>query len=241
VFLNIKAQYPGIGNIWFSLFGDEARFVSNMGELERTMLAWQTGVNLSLPFLSFSSIKLSYTKVNPYCYSHNRNYNPWYGDTRMETSYTNNGVSLGYYIPPNSDEFLVRLQTMPSKGIQTHLQFQLIRHGADFGLSAVDGSNLLSELDPDGRDGSNDVLKRFFLKDGAYQWLYIFKLGVEWKPSNLPVTFFGEAGVNYSYFTNIDEQANVTGMAHPYSKVDEYPYLKTSGFIFKLGVRIFSR
>jgi hypothetical protein len=158
----------------------------------------------------------------------------------METSYTNNGVSLGYYIPPNSDEFLVRFQTIPVKDIQTHLQFQLIRHGADFGLSAVDGSNLLSELDPDGRDGSIPELKRFFLKDGAYQWFYIFKLGAEWKMPNLPAVLFGEAGINHSYFTSTEERAN-SGTANAYSKIDEYPYLKVSGFIFKLGVRIFSR
>jgi len=133
VFFNVKAQYPGIGNIWFSFFGDEARFVSNMGELDRTMLAWQTGVNFSLPLLSFSSIKFSYTKVNPYCYTHNRNYNPWYYGLRMETSYTNNGAGLGYYLPPNSDEFLINLKTMPQKNFKLNLQYQLIRHGADFG------------------------------------------------------------------------------------------------------------
>jgi hypothetical protein len=242
VFFNIKAQYPGIGNIWFSMFIDEVRPGSNMSELDRNMFAWQTGANFSLPVLSFSSIKFSYTKVNPYCYTHNRNYNPWYRENlRMETSYTNNGVSLGYYIPPNSDEFLVRFQTMPGKDIQTHLQFQLIRHGADFGTSAVDGSNLLSELDPEGREGSIPELKRFFLKDGAYQWLYIFKLGAEWKMPNLPVTLFGEAGVNSFYFTDINDGTANDGKAHSYSRINVYPYIKTSGFTFKLGVRIFSR
>jgi len=240
VFFNVKAQYPGIGNIWFSFFGDEARFVNNMGELDRTMLAWQAGANFSLPFLSFSSIKFSYTKVNPYCYTHNRNYNPWYSDLRMETSYTNNGVSLGYYLPPNSDEFLVSFKTMPQKNFKLNLQYQVIRHGADFGPSAVDGSNLLSELDPDGRDGSNPVLKRFFLKDGAYQWTHIIKAGAEWNLPSHPITFFGEAGINYSYFTNTEEEANI-GAAYSYSRINTGEYPKSTGIIIKLGVRIFSR
>jgi hypothetical protein len=240
VFLNIKAQYPGIGNVWFSFFGDEARFVSNMGELDRSMLAWQTGANFSLPFLSFSSLKLSYTKVNPYCYTHNRNHNPWYGELRMEASYTNNGVALGHYIPPNSDEFLIGFRTMPQKNLTLNLQYQLIRHGADFGTSAVDGSNLLSELDPDGREGSNPVLKRFFLKDGAYQWMHIIRAGAEWNLPSQPIAFFGEVGVNYSYFTNTEEEAN-SGAANPYSRINTGEYPKSTGFIVKLGVRIFSR
>jgi len=240
VFFNVKAQYPGFGNIWFSFFGDEARFVNNMGELDRTMLAWQIGTNLSMPFLSFSSIKFSYTKVNPYCYTHNRNFNPWYGDLRMETSYTNNGVGLGYYLPPNSDEILVSFKTMPKKNFHLTLQYQLIRHGADFGTNAVDGSNLLSELDPDGREGTNPVLKRFFLRDGAYQWTHIFKTGVEWKLPSQPITFFGEAGVNYSHFTNTQEAAN-SGAPHSFSQINTDEYPKSTGFIVKLGVRIFSR
>jgi len=240
-FFNIKGQYPGIGNMWFSLFWDEAILVSNMSELDRIMIAWQAGMSLPLPLLSFSSIKISYTKVNPYCYTHNRNYNPWYGgNIPMETSYTNNGVSLGYYIPPNSDELLIKLQTMPAKNIATHLQYQLIRHGADFGSSAVDGSSLLSELDPE-RDGSNLVTRRFFLKDGAYRWTHVIKAGMEWNLPNMPIAFYGEAGINYSYFTNISEPANVTGTAHPYSVINTDEYPKSTGFIVKLGVRVFPR
>jgi len=240
VFFNVKAQYPGNGYIWFSFFGDEARFVNNMNELDRTMLAWQIGTNFSMPFLSFSSIKFSYTKINPYCYSHNRNYNPWYNDLRMETSYTNNGVGLGYYLPPNSDEILVSFRTMPKKDFHLTLQYQLIRRGADYGSSAVDGSNLLSELDPDGRDGSNHVLRRFFLRDGAYQWMHIIRVGGEWKLPSLPISFFTEAGVNYSYFTNTQEAAN-SGAAHSYSRINTEEYPNSTGFIVKLGVRIFSR
>jgi hypothetical protein len=244
MFLNLKAQYPGIGNIWFSLFWDEAYWVSDWYELDRTMIAWQAGSNISLPFLSFSSIKLSYTVVNPYCYTHNRNYNPWYGgNLPMATSYTNNGVGLGYYLPPNADEILVRFKTMPVKNLTTSLQYQMIRHGADFGPNAVDGSNLLSELDPYGR-AEKPVLKRYFLRDGAYQWSHIARVGAEWNLPTLPVSLFGEAGVIISYFTNIEEEANVTGKPYPYSIIntDEYPeYPQSTGFVVKIGVKVFSR
>ena len=235
---NLKLQYPGLGNIWFSVFVDEITFLSDMFTLDRQMFAVQAGLNISLPILSFSSLKLSYTKVNPYCYTHNRNFNPWYADS-METAYANNGVSLGYYLPPNSDEILVRFDTMPLKNLITSLQYQMIRHGADFGSSAVDGSNLLSELDPWDRS-SNPILERYFLKDGAYQWLHIIKLGGEWNLEKAPVSFLFEVGTVISYFTNIEGEAN-SGKPSPYFIIDTVEYPKSTGFIVKLGVRVYPK
>ena len=236
---NLRAQYPGIGSIWASFFMDEMNFTNDLKTLDRQMFAWQAGANFPLPILAFSSVKFSYTKINPYCYTHNRNYNPWYGDLTMETSYTNNGAGLGYYLPPNSDEILFQFQTMPIKNINLILQYQMIRHGANFGPSAVDGSDLLSELDPNGRN-EKDVLKRFFLKDGAYRWMHIVKVGVDWALSKAPLSFYTEAGVNYSYFTNIEGEAN-SGKASPYKIIDTSVYPKTTGFIFSLGVKIYPR
>jgi len=236
---NLKAQYPGFGNVWISFFMDEMNFLSDLITLDRQMFALQAGTAFFLPFLSFSSIKFSYTVVNPYCYTHNRNFNPWYGDKRMETSYANNGVGLGYYLPPNSDELLARFETMPAKNITAHLQYQMIRHGADFGASAVDGSNLLSELDPDGRDGKAE-LKRFFLQDGAYQWLHVIKVGGEWTLEKAPISLFCEIGTVISYFTNTEEPAN-SGEAYPYSIIDTPEYPKSTGFIIRIGIRLFPK
>jgi hypothetical protein len=239
VTMNLKIQYPGLGNVWYSLFVDEMKLTSDLLTLDRQMIAMQGGMNISLPFLSFSSIKLSYTRINPYCYTHNRNTTPWYGNLLMETRYVNNGEGLGYYLPPNSDAILARLATVPVKTINAYLQYQLIRHGADFGPNAVDGSNLLSDLDPKGRD-SKPELKRFFLQDGAYQWLHIARIGAEWSLPKLPVTLYGEAGAVISYFTNIEGAAN-SGKASPYSIVDTADYPKSAGFIMKLGVKLFQR
>jgi len=238
--LNLKLQYPGLGNIWFSLFVDEMRLDTKWWDLDRTMIAAQAGLNIQLPFLAFSSIRLSYTVVNPYCYTHNRNFNPWFGSLHMETSYTNNGVGLGYYIPPNSDELLFNFKTMPVKNLVTHLQYQMIRHGADYGSSEVDGSSLLSELDPEGRDGSRPELKRFFLHDGAYQWMHIIKAGVEWNLPNLPIALYGEAGTVISYFTNIDGPAN-NGSANPYFLINTAEYPQSVGYLIKIGVKVFPR
>jgi hypothetical protein len=242
--LNLKAQYPGLGNLWGSIYIDEMNFLSDMFTLDRQMLALQAGVNVPLPFLSFTSIKATYTRINPYTYTHHRNRVPWYGDLRMERAYTNNGVGLGYYLPPNSDEILARFETMPVPSLTLSLQYQLIRHGADFGSSAVDGSNLLSELDSQGRDDRPE-LYRYFLCDGAYQWSHIIRLGVEWNVPKIPVALFGEAGIHYSYFTNIAGKANNADVTEarplPYSRINTAEYPESTGFIIKLGIKIFPR
>jgi len=237
--LSARAQYPGIGSVWFSLFLDEMSLLSDLFTLDRQMVAMQAGITLPLPIFSFSSLKVSYTRINPYCYTHNRNKNPWYGDLRMETAYTNNGKNLGYYLPPNSDELLVRFETMPSRNLNLNLQYQMIRHGADYGSSAVDGSHIRSELDPSGRS-ENPILYRFFLQDGAYQWFNIIKAGIDWNLSKLPIALFCEAGAVISFFTNIDDTAN-SGAASGYSRINTPEYPESTAGIARLGVRIFPR
>ncbi|MDR1256126.1 MAG: hypothetical protein LBJ86_00065, partial [Spirochaetaceae bacterium] len=239
IFLNVKGILPGIMSLWVSLYSDEMVLQSGMWPLDRTMFALQAGTAINIPALPFASVKLTYTKIEPYCYTHNRNFNPWYNESGgpMETAYVNNGVGIGYYLPPNSDEVLLRFETMMKNTAKLHFQYQMIRHGADFGPSAVDGSSYYSELDTDGRNEKAE-LKKYFLHDGAYQWFHILKAGAEHKLNRLPVKVFGEAGVVFSYFTNIDGKAN-SGSLSSYHIVNEGPYTKTTDIILTLGIKIF--
>jgi hypothetical protein len=241
LFFNIKGQYPRIGNIWFSLFFDEVNVgeANKLFELDRQMITLQLGASVVIPWLPFTSVKLSYTKVEPYNYTHTREIVPWY-DKLMETNYVNNGVCLGYYLPPNADEILFRFESMPVIGSRIHLQYQLIRHGADFGSSAVDGSSLWSELA--GGRSTNPVLRKYFLHDGAYQWMHIIKLGGEYTlPISVPITLFAEAGVVYSYFTNIGDGLANTGKSYSYSVVDTSEYPRSTAIIVTLGFKLFSK
>jgi hypothetical protein len=159
----------------------------------------------------------------------------------METSYTNNGKSLGYYLPPNSDELLLRIDTLPETYTAAHLQYQMIRHGADFGEKAVDGSSFLSEL---GADRSSDPkLRKYFLRDGAYQWFHIIKLGAEHTfniKDSRSFQLFGEAGVVFSYFTDITGEAN-SGSPSDYKVIDTTEYPKSTTFIATIGIRVFPK
>ncbi|MDR2481473.1 MAG: hypothetical protein LBD07_04165 [Spirochaetaceae bacterium] len=244
IYLNLKGQVPGVGTLWGSIFIDEAYFLDannrptlEIFHLDRTMLSWQVGTTAPLPFFSFSSLKITYSRVRPYCYTHQKVDMP-FSTKMMEQAFINNGVCLGYSIPPNSDELLIQIKTMPVKNMTTSFQYQMIRHGADYGSSQVDGSSLLSELDPVGRS-SKPELKSYFLQDGAYQWMHIFKINNEWALSSIPLTFFFEGGVILSYFTNIDAEANKTGKPHPYKIIDTAEYPKSTNIIVSLGIKLF--
>ncbi|GHT83682.1 hypothetical protein FACS1894137_05470 [Spirochaetia bacterium] len=240
IFVNGRLQYPGIGGLWLSVFLDEVEVssVQKLFVLDRQMFALQGGLKAVIPWLSFTSVSVSYTKIEPYTYTHTRNYVPWYGNNAMEVAYTNNGVGLGYYLPPNSDELKFRLETIAFR-TTAHIQYQMIRHGADFGSKAVDGSSYLSELDPDGRS-EKAVLRKYFLKDGAYQWQHIIKIGGEhtYTLGKIPIQVFGEGGVVFSYFTDINGEAN-SGRSSAYSAIDTDEYPKSTSIIGTLGIRLF--
>lgn len=246
--LNLKGQYPGLGKLWFSFFLDELEIssMSGMFKRDRHMFAYQAGLQGIIPNLPFASFTASYTKVEPYNYSHQRIYMPWYSRDQgpMETAYVSNGVSLGHYLPPNADEIKLRFDIRPLLQTSSHFQYQLIRHGADFGRHQVDGSSLISELDPEGR-GEKASLRKNFLKDGAYQWMHIIKVGASHSFRGLPITIFGETGAVFSHFTDISDAEYAGYSPTPLDGRNEiFPpivgeYFKSTAFILTLGFRIF--
>ena len=244
LFFNLQGQYPGVGRLWFSFFMDELNIgdIRRIFELGRQMFAFQIGGSVHIPRLPFSSITFSYTKNEPYNYTHTRGNAPWYnGDLLMETNYVNSGRSLGHYIPPNSDEFLIRFETIPFPQSMFSLQYQMIRHGANYGDTAVAGSSLQSELLGSGRS-QNPGLRKYFLRDGAYQWMHIIRARGEYSLTSrrVPLRFYGEMGLVYSYFTNIDGPAN-SGTPGNYRIIDTAQYPKTLSFLFGVGMQIFPK
>jgi hypothetical protein len=248
-YFDVAGQYPGFGKFWFSFFADDIdpniKQITKFAILDRQMYALQGGMRLNFPWLPFSSVSLMYTKIEPYTYSHTRLFVPWYSNDfdgqviPMDQSYTSAGTSLGYYLPPNSDEFLLRFDTMPKINTRSFFQYQMIRHGATHGPHAVDGSSLRSELDALGRM-EKDALKKFFLRDGAYQWQHIFMIGAEHTITKftVPLRVFARTGIVYSFYTDIDGQPN-SGEEHEYHVVNTEVYPRTTEFILTIGMRIF--
>ncbi|MDR2510499.1 MAG: hypothetical protein LBC77_07640 [Spirochaetaceae bacterium] len=236
IFASLKLQKSGWFSFWAQFFLDEASPEPGFFTLDRGMYASQLGIRVRFPLLPFASFTLSYTKIEPYCYTHARLETPWNTEL-MEESYTNHGYGIGYYLPPNSDEFKLRFETLPVHDARLYAQFQLIRHGATHGSNAVDGSSYYSELPADNRN-EDPRLKKFFLADGAYQWFFVFKTGGEFALSNTPVVLFAEGGVSFLRYTNIEGNSN-SGEASSYSFVDTAEYPASTSLVLSIGVKIF--
>ena len=236
LFLNLEGHPANLGKIWFSVFIDEINPESNFFEKDRMMYAYQAGGSFYFPWLPFASITLSYTKIEPYNYTHTRVNVPWYADTPMETNYVNFGRALGHYLPPNSDEILFSIQTIPVQQSVLRIQYQMIRHGADYGDRAVDGSSYWSEL----RRKDRSSMMKYFLHDGAYQWMHIIRLSGEYSfaGKKLPIKLIGEIGGVYSYFTDTDSELGTSG---DYGIIDTPQYPHSLIFIAFLGLQIFPK
>lgn len=250
LFGDLKFKKTGLGEIWASCYLEELNLGSNFFTDTRVMFAGQMGTKIAFPFLPFSNISLRYTKVEPFCYTHQSiNYSPWYNHYIWE-SYTNAGESLGYYLPPNADEFLVKFDARPLKNLYTGIQYQFIRHGADYGSQQVAGSSLYSELTPWGRE----KLHKYFLHDGAYNWMHIVNASFKYTLKNIkvPLEIFGSVGFMYSYYTVIDSSVykehndvygekyqNAASRYTPYHFIDSEEYPVQCGGVLTLGVKLF--
>ncbi len=249
LFGNIKVRKPGLGSIWASLYLDEINGLNNNPfTSSRAMFAGQLGTKVVFPWLPFGSVSMRYTKVEPYCYTHHSiNYTPWYAHYISE-NYTNNGELLGYYLPPNSDEFLFRFEARPAAGLTASVQYQFVRHGADYGSQQVPGSSLYSELSPYNRDD----LEKYFLHDGAYQWMHIASASVlyNFQKTKVPFQLSATAGFMYSYYTMIDDDVYAARFGYgnngnsgadrytPFHFVDSGEYPVQAGAVLSVGMKL---
>lgn len=246
MFGDIKLKYQGLGEIWVSLFLDELDLSTLLKKdvftYTRDMFAYQFGVKYVIPKLPFATLSLRYTKIEPYCYTHHSiNYTPWFNHY-ISQNYTNDGYNIGYYLDPNSDELRLDFNIMPQTNLNLAFTYQLIRHGADYGSQQVPGSSLYSELDPRGRAER----RKYFLHDGAYNWLHIVNFGGEFTlSSKYPVTFTTNLGFVYSYYSMIEqENYSIDGKAEncdfstPISVVNTQEYPQVFGAVLSLGVKV---
>lgn len=236
LFGDISYTFPGYAKIWGSVYLEELNSVkAHFWEKTRCMYAYQAGTKVNIPWLPFTNVSFRYTKVEPYCYTHNAiRFQPWYFGNYIATSYTNNGSCLGYYLDPNSDEFLLRFESKPIPDSSFAFQFQLIRHGVDWGSEAVKGSNLYSELSPDSRDS----MYKYFLHDGVYEWITAFTLEASYnlRQHKIPVELNAAAGYYYNWFTKADGGENTNTDYHRYNSAE---YQNVSGFVLSLGIKAF--
>ena len=235
LFGNFKFTAPGTGSIWVSGYLDEINaFTTKFWRKTRAMFAFQSGGKINIPWIPFTTASFRYTKVEPYCYTHHSiNYTPWYSQYLSE-SYTNNGECLGYYLAPNSDEFNFQFDSNPLPYLNLGFQYQLIRHGVDWGSGSVIGSNIYSEL----RNYDRSDLDKYFLHDGTYEWSNIVSIHCNYdlRQHNLPISVYAGLGYIFDWFTQIEGEP---GAKTPYSYVNNDEYPQKNGVVLNLGVSVF--
>ena len=225
-FTDLELRLPGLFTLWGSFFTDHLNSSSgNFFSMNGSSYAYQAGIRTVIHWLPLAAFTLSYTRIQPYCYTGESN--------SPDSGFISGGESLGYYLPPNSDELLARFEYMLFTAIKTYVQFQMIRHGVDYGYGAVGGSSLYDTL-ADNRSAGH------FLKDGVYQWDNIIKLGGSCNlktgsgAHGVPLSIYGEAGLVGTNFimNDVDNETN----NEPRS---DSIYQPSTYFVFSVGFRVF--
>ena len=115
-------------------FADEVQpfDIANLFSSLTQQFAFQFGAKVLLPKLPFTTFQFQYTKIEPYTYTHYAQ-RAFQGSAKsygtINISWFNNQSNLGYYLPPNSDEFLFRIESQPLPGWRFALAYKHIRHG----------------------------------------------------------------------------------------------------------------
>ena len=221
-FANLELRAPGILKLWGSIFVDNLDSSPDDPFVNGNSYAYQAGIKTVVNWLPFSAFTFSYTKVEPYCYTDSYD---GYNGRRLPSmsAFVSGGESLGYYMPPNSDEFLLRLESMLLPDLKVHIQFQALRHGVDYGYGRIDGSSLKDKFARS---------QKLFLEDGVYRWNNVIKLGGSFKfmAGIIPISVYAEAGYVSTSFT-------ITGA----DMFDSSVYPTSDSFVFSIGFRLFPR
>lgn len=225
---DLEFRLPNVLKIWGSLFIDRIEsFSDNFLVLDSNAFAYQGGLKALVNWLPLAAFTLRYTKIEPYCYTNANSGGGWFPS---DSAYSSGGEPVGFYLPPNSDELMVRLESMLVPRMQAHIQYQIIRHGVDYGYGAVDGSSL--------RDSPGDANStKYFLMDGVYQWNNVFKMGGAYRFKAIPFAVYAEAGVVIKRFT-INGSAGI-GNEGDYETLDDDVYRPGTDFVFSLGFKLF--
>jgi hypothetical protein len=216
-FTDIELRLPGLFTLWGGLFVDQLDLTMDSPfSRNGNSYAFQAGLKTLVRWLPLATFTMHYTKVEPYCYG----------------AYVSGGESLGYYLPPNSDELFLGLETRLSPGLKVFIRFQMIRHGADYGYGAVDGSSLQDEL-------ADPYSAKFFLMDGVYQRDNVIKAGGEITVRSwaIPCSFFIETGWVSTRFSRNGNAGK--GNEADYEIFEDEVYKPGGRFIFSAGFRLF--
>jgi hypothetical protein len=207
---DVQLLLKRLGKVYASLYIDEMELsgFSEWFTKARNMFAYQGGAKIDLPWLPFATLTAQYTKLEPFVYTHPPT---WNSDTRLQVNlnYTNDGENLGYYLKPNSDELLLRLDARLAAGWRAALQYSLVRHGDNPDYSTT--KHLIYGDVDEYMDYSNVyAYNKDFLHDGIYDWNHIGKVNFYWRPAgglkvggvSVPLELGLGYGLSYTWYVD---------------------------------------
>lgn len=122
--------YTGL-RVYFSGMVQEmdVQDITTLFSFVRNQFAVQTGIDYAIPKIP-ATVTFQYVKIEPFVYSH-YSQQMTSGTIPVDTTYTNDGMNLGYKNPPNSDEFLLKYKMNLTDNLSFIVDYRLIRHGTN--------------------------------------------------------------------------------------------------------------
>ena len=212
---------------YFSFFLDEIEIghISDFFQFPKNQYAFYTGIRIPLDSkeiglkINGGELLLQYTKLEPYVYTHYPQPYPFFdSDVKVNIAFTHDGENLGYPLPPNSDEFLVKLLARPRTDLALTGKYRYIRHGT--------GNHADGQIEGDiGTWLDYGHLKEYpdknFLHDGIYELIHVVTVSGSWTPAFLPLELTAEysfvLGTNYGNISGNTVVKNLIAVGASYS------------------------
>lgn len=208
--LSTAFKLPVGVELYGTVFADELRFNTELFADPAVQLGLQGGVRWLVPKLPFTVASFQYTYIDPYTYTHYAQDYPFFDSSYyFDISWTNDGENLGYHLPPNSDEFLFRIQSLPYKNLSVYFQYQHIRHGeGNWEEGEMEGNTSAGGIGGGEAHAYHATGKKDFLNDGIYEKINIASLGAYYRMDIHYVPLALEA--KYT-FVHADNHQNIEG------------------------------
>lgn len=109
--VDLSYTAPGVGTFYAALAMDELNSYEHPLTSPRNILAYQAGATFSLPFGTFTELKIQGTYITAFFGAHYADHADIFGDIGYTTAYVNKGQTIGYPVNPDTIEFLVSFGT----------------------------------------------------------------------------------------------------------------------------------
>ena len=109
--VDLSYTAPGVGTFYAALAMDELNSYEHPLTSPRNILAYQAGATFSLPFGTFTEIKIQGTYITAFFGAHYADTAAIFGDVEYTTAYVNKGQNIGYPVNPDTIEFLISFDT----------------------------------------------------------------------------------------------------------------------------------